>query len=130
VPTTQFGTHALFHSYQSERSGDRVAVDLWFEVLATLLPPHNVFVHAIDSSGATVAQCDRPPQSATDGPAPTGSWVPGESIHAECDLTIPPDTGPITLQVGLYEPESGVRLPVSVEGETIGDSVTVPVAGE
>jgi len=32
--------------------------------------------------------------------------------------------GPV-VQVGLYEPISGVRLPVSVNGETIGDTYTI-----
>ena len=54
------------------------------------------------------------------GPAPSGSWQPGEFLVTEHRLRVPPDT---TVTVGIYEPATTVRLPVTVDGQPVGDSV-------
>jgi hypothetical protein len=60
-----------------------------------------------------------------DGVAPTGSWQPGEFLITEHELLLPA-SAPSTLRVGVYDPETGVRLPVNVAGADAGDSVTLP----
>jgi hypothetical protein len=129
-PQPQIGTHARLYAYRLFRHPEELNVDLWFEVLDTLLPPHHLFIHAVNAAGERVAQCDRAPTSAVDGPAPTGSWLPGEYVAVDCALTLPPDAGALELRVGLYEPQSGVRLPVSIDGAPAGDAVTLPVIAE
>ncbi|MBE2223989.1 MAG: hypothetical protein IAF02_20780, partial [Anaerolineae bacterium] len=49
---------------------------------------------------------------------PTGGWREGEVISDSITLTLPPETMPGTyhLFVGLYNPETGVRLPASDQG--------------
>ncbi len=129
-PPPQIGTHARLYAYRIVRHPQELFVDLWFEVLDTLLPPHHLFVHALDASGATVAQCDRTPAGAVDGPAPTGSWLPGEYVHADCTLALPPGAGPLELRLGLYEPQRQVRLPVFIDGQPAGDSVPLPLLAD
>jgi hypothetical protein len=78
---------------------------------ATAIPPadYTVFVHLIDSQGNLVAQADSPPAA---GAYPTHLWDAGEIIIDDHPL---PDFAPgrYSLQVGLYRPDTGERLPVA-----------------
>lgn len=124
APTATFGTHANLIGYDLSQAGNTLELSLTWQVLQTLLPPHHIFVHLLDTEGQRIAQSDAEPMTAV-GRAPTGSWNAGEIITTEQLLTLPPglQSTPITIQVGLYLPTSGVRLPVTVDGATIGDSV-------
>ncbi len=121
----QFGTHALLYGYDMDETvqGDTL-VRLYWEVVQPLLPPHHIFVHADDASGATLAQQDGPPVTVT-GPAPSGSWQPGEFLVTEHRLAVPPET---SINVGIYEPATTVRLPVTLGGLPAGDSVGLAAA--
>jgi hypothetical protein len=120
----QFGTHVRLYGYTLEATGEeRLGVRLYWEVLQPLLPPHHIFLHADGPDGVTRAQQDAPPVTAA-GAAPSGSWQPGEFLITEHVLELPPNT---TLRVGLYDPVSLVRLPVTVEGAAAGDSVEIPL---
>ncbi len=69
---------------------------------------YTVFVHLLDAQGNLVTQADSPPAA---GAYPTSLWDPGEIIvdeHTINDLA----PGQYTLQVGLYRPDTGERLPV------------------
>ncbi len=121
----QFGTHALLYGYDMDEttSGDTL-IRLYWEVSQPLLPPHHLFVHADDAGGMTLAQQDGPPVTVT-GPAPSGSWQPGEFLVTEHRLRVPPGAA---VRVGIYESVSTVRLPVTVEGQPAGDSVRLSAA--
>lgn len=126
-PAVQFGTHARLIGYTLTRDGAHVALDLVWEVLETLLPAHHLFIHADDANQVTVAQADGPPLTA-DGPAPTGSWRPGEFITTHHVIE---DVGDAqTLHVGLYDPDTLVRLPASIGGTAAGDAFAIPLGGE
>ena len=119
-PAPLLGTHARLVGSDVQRDGNALDVTLYWAVEQTLLPPHHIFVHADDASGVTQAQQDGPPVTA-DGAAPTGSWQPGEYLTTVHRLALP--AGEINVRVGLYAPETGVRLPVTVAGQPAGDSV-------
>ncbi|MCE7982766.1 MAG: hypothetical protein DYG89_16400 [Caldilinea sp. CFX5] len=122
----QFGAHVQLLGYEQQRQGEQLVVTLYWQVLQPLLPPHHIFVHLDDAAGVTLAQADDAPQTATE-PAPTGSWQPGEYLVTHHTLTVPMDTDPAAvLRVGLYVPESGVRLPVTIAGASAGDAVSLP----
>jgi hypothetical protein len=75
------------------------------------IPPadYTVFVHLVDPDGNLIAQADSPPAK---GAYPTSLWDPGEIIVDEHEIRdLPP--GHYTLQVGLYQPDTGERLPVT-----------------
>ncbi|HRJ45474.1 MAG TPA: hypothetical protein PL105_26470, partial [Caldilineaceae bacterium] len=92
----------------------------------TLLPPHHVFVHLRDSSGHLLAQDDAPPGRGL-APAPSNTWQPGEYISDPHRLSSPAARSGLLAQVGLYAPSSGLRLPVNVNGEIVGDTFPIPM---
>ncbi|GIV68378.1 hypothetical protein [Caldilinea sp.] len=119
----QLGSHALLYGYTLEPLDDgRILLRLYWQVIQPLLPPHHIFVHVEAPDGAILAQQDGPPVN-EDGLAPTGSWQPGEFLVTQHTLQAPKNA---VLKVGLYNPSTLVRLPVTIDGETIGDSVTLP----
>ena len=70
---------------------------------------YRVFVHLVDAAGNIVAQSDAAPAGWT---RPTTGWLPGEYVLDTHILTLPatlPD-GPLSLRVGLYDPDTGQRL--------------------
>lgn len=86
-----------------------------------LQPPtadYTVFVHLLDAQGATVAQHDGQPQ---DGAYPTSVWDSGEVVVDEHSLALPPDlpAADYWLRVGLYLLETGERLPVDGNGDSL-----------
>jgi hypothetical protein len=71
-----------------------------------------------------LGQPDAPPLSTGDSPPlsgafPTSAWSNGESIDDAYSLLIPAGLAPgrYPIWIGLYDPTTGVRLPVVVEGE-------------
>jgi hypothetical protein len=125
-PAPLLGTHARLVGYDVQRDGDALAVTLYWNAEQTLLPPHHVFVHADDAAGVTLAQDDGPPATAS-GPAPTGSWLPGETLATLHTLPLPAAESATVLRVGLYDPRTEVRLPVTVGGAPAGDAVEIPL---
>ncbi len=88
-----------------------------------LLPPHHIFVHADAPDGTTVAQQDGAPVT-PNGEAPTGGWQPGEYLVTEHHLA-PPTGASYTVNVGIYNPDTLVRLPVTISGAPAGDNVVL-----
>lgn len=125
----RFGTHVDLLGYELERQPDSLQLTLYWQVQQTLLPPHHIFVHLDEADGTTVAQDDGAPSTPT-GPAPTGTWQPGEYLITEHQVLLPP--GPVAvadagtqLRVGFYLPVGGERLPATQAGVSIGDVVEI-----
>ncbi|MCP4360353.1 MAG: glycosyl transferase, partial [Chloroflexi bacterium] len=78
---------------------------------------YSVFLHLLGEDGEIVAQQDSIPLQ---GIRPTTSWRPGEVLSDEQTLPLSPDLPPgdYTLWLGLYDPATGQRLPVFVDGVT------------
>lgn len=106
--------------------GGRVAVSLTWASLAPTPGNYVVFVHLLDSEGVIVAQRDTYPGL---GQFPTSFWQPGDAFTDCIVVPIPetvyrPDVAQV--QVGLYDYDSGWRLPVQgADGRVLGDAVTV-----
>jgi hypothetical protein len=71
-----------------------------------------------------LGQPDAPPLSTGDSPPlggsfPTSAWSNGETIDDRYFLTLPPNlvSGRYPVWIGLYDPATGERLPVMVNGE-------------
>ncbi len=71
-----------------------------------------------------LGQPDAPPAATGDSPPlggsyPTSAWSNGETIDDLYFLTLPPGLAPgrYPVWIGLYDPATGERLPVTVEGE-------------
>ncbi len=126
-PPVQFGTHVRLVGYGFSPQGNALALTLYWEVLQPLLPPHHIFVHVDTAAGKTIAQADGPPETSA-GPAPSGSWLPGEYLATTHLLPISDGQGadgPAQIRVGLYRPGDNVRLPASRGGKPVGDAAVL-----
>jgi hypothetical protein len=92
--------------------GDALALSLLWESLRPVDYDYQVFVHFLDRDGNKVAQRDGQPVQWL---RPTSTWQPGERIVDHYGLLLPDSTptGRYTIAVGLYDPVTGQRLPVS-----------------
>jgi hypothetical protein len=73
-----------------------------------------VFVHFLDTDGELMWTDDHPP------PVPTREWKPGQTIEYPRTMFVPkfPYVGETRIEVGLFSPKGGARLPMT--GETKG----------
>jgi hypothetical protein len=83
----------------------------YWEAAEAVENDYTVFFHLVDESGYVHAQRDRAPAQ---GFYPTSAWTPGEVVADMHCLQIPPQLAPgqYGLNVGLYDPDSGERLPL------------------
>ncbi len=81
---------------------------------------YRVFVHLVDASGQIIAQSDGEPANWA---RPTTGWLPGEYILDTHTLLLPDGSPPLplTLRIGLYDPQTGQRLQTEA-----GDYVELP----
>lgn len=117
-----FGEPALFELHGYDLGNERLApgastpLTLYWRS-TTDAPPVNyhVFVHVVQDGEPPAAQDDGPPLN---GFRPTSSWRQGEVFVDERILHIPNDAvpGAYRLHVGLYDPDTGQRLPAIVNG--------------
>ncbi len=94
------------------RVGETYRLTLYWRAEQPLTHSYAVFSHLLDAESHVVAQHDGIPASWT---RPTTGWLPGEIIADTHDLILAPDIPPgypYLLEVGLYDPETNVRLPV------------------
>jgi hypothetical protein len=113
-----FGDQIELLSYDLASPDAPLAVTLQWRALRPPAADYTVFVHLLDAGGATVAQHDARPQG---GAYPTSVWDGGEVVVDEHTLALPPDLPPgdYWLRVGLYLLETGERLPVTGNGDSI-----------
>lgn len=102
-------------------TGSGVAVHLRWQVTAAPGQDYSVFVHMGDPAQAPLAQADGPPLG---GDYPTHLWAAGEVIEDVITLTVPEELaggrladGRYPIHVGFYDPATGRRLPVTINGQ-------------
>lgn len=85
-----------------------------------------LFAQVFDSAGNKVAQLDWQPRDAI-GPRPMTSWVAGEPIQDTQTLPLPADlpAGSYQVLVGVYNWQTGERLPVVGEATAGGDTIVI-----
>jgi len=113
------------------RPGQELCVTLVWRADDVVLQPYAVFVHLLgetfnaEQGNFLWGQHDGQP---VDGARPLPSWTPGEAIidrHCFEVARAAPD-GDYFIEVGLYDPTSGQRLPVTSGGE--GDRIILTQA--
>ncbi len=101
---------------------------VWQALVDHPLSDEKVFVHLVDSAGQIVAQQDGVPVQWT---RPFKSWQQGEELLDVYALSLPDgiDVNQLSLRVGIYNPETGARVPVHNQaGERQpDDAVALPV---
>jgi hypothetical protein len=122
---TRFGDRARLVGYDlhetAARPGDKLALTLYWQALGTFDRNYAVFVHLITADNRIAGQHDQTPG---DGAYPTTSWVAGEYMADAYAIPVNAGTPPgdYWIEVGIYDPLSGARLPVAGTGDgPVGD---------
>ncbi|MCL4238513.1 MAG: glycosyltransferase family 39 protein [Anaerolineae bacterium] len=106
--------------------GQRIVLTLYWQPTAAAPPPrdYSVYVHLLTPDGTLLRAFDGEPAGDT---YPTRFWRPGESLLDYRILRVPEDIppGPAILRIGLYDPLTHERLPVTVGGAPAGDGLTI-----
>jgi hypothetical protein len=91
--------------------GQTLSYTLQWQALDSLDGNYTIFNHVLDSEGNLRAQQDGMPQ---DNRYPTAMWDAGEIVMDTRSILLPSDLAPgrYTLRIGVYDPETGQRLPV------------------
>jgi hypothetical protein len=120
-PPMQYATEANFsrqikllgYTLEAEeiKPGDSVQLTLYWQALANMETSYTVFTHLIEQDERIMGQKDNPPVS---GLYPTTEWTPGEEIVDRYEIATGPEVPPgeYSIEIGLYELDSGERLPV------------------
>jgi hypothetical protein len=105
--------------------GERIPIVLYWQALEPIPDDLSIFVHLLNSAGELIWQDDG---AAAHGTRPTWSWEGGEMLVDPHTLPLALDLpeGSYSLTVGLYDWQTGERMPVAMsEGERLGDHITV-----
>jgi hypothetical protein len=106
--------------------GEKIILTLYWRPTDQAPPPqdYSIYIHLLDAQGTKIANWDGAPLL---GQYPTRFWRPGESLLDYWEFRIPKDipTGPASLRIGIYDPASNERLPVTLDGQPAGDGLTI-----
>ena len=125
---TRFGESIRLHGYALDDTalgpGDILPVTLFWEAQSPVTERYKVTVQLLDGAGQLAAQVDTEPG---DGLTPTTTWEPGQVLSDHYGVLLPADLPPgrYTLIAGLYHVASGERLPVTLDGEPVGDHLVL-----
>lgn len=113
-----FGDEIALLGYRLASHPDGLALTLVWRALTTPTQDYTVFVHRLRPDGTCCLwQSDASPRQ---GSYPTTRWLPDEVVTDA--YLIPADpSGPLTLEIGLYLPDTGQRLPARVPGQPARD---------
>lgn len=125
----QLGEAIALRGYEAAQDGEALRVTLYWQATGFPRADYSVFLHQLgegpEPAAQVVAQADGPPQA---GSLPTWCWVPGEIVADERIIRPLPTGGPIRLGVGLYDWQTGARLPV--QPAVADDAILLPPVGE
>jgi hypothetical protein len=110
----------------SARPGESLAVSLTWRAEEKPAADYSVFVQLLDAGGANVAQWDGAPADAV-SKLPASAWPVGWRGHQEVSMALPETLSPgvYAVIVGMYDWQTGQRLPVNGRDSVTIDSVTI-----
>ena len=103
------------------KAGGTLALKLYWKALAEMDTSYTVFIHLLDAEDKIWGQHDNLPGN---GSLPTTGWLPGEVIADAYEVPIQPETPPgsYVIEVGIYQAETGQRLPIINQKEQVVDN--------
>jgi hypothetical protein len=121
-----FGDSLALHCADARVENDDIAVNLYWQVLATPAQDVVTFVHGLDANGDILEQGDRVPLN---GNYPPSLWLPGQNLS---DRYILPANEAITqIALGWFTPDNVQRLPATQNGAPLPDNrLLIPIGGE
>jgi len=112
--------------YSQALDRDTMSITLYWQARGTMDASYKVFVHILGPDGKMWGQKDDVPGQGT---LPTTGWLAGEVLADTYDVPLD-QNAPLQdarIEIGFYDPVSGVRLPVIDEnGNAIADHVILP----
>jgi hypothetical protein len=121
------GGFVRFIGHDAAVANGEMILSLYWRPTDQAPPPREylLFIQLSDEAGNLLVEWDgvQPLQ----GAYPTRFWRPGESLLDYHILRIPEgiSEGPVYVRIGYYDPVAGARLPVTVNREAAGDSLTI-----
>ena len=110
------------------KAGDTMSLTLYWKALAQMNTSYTVFVHILDAESKIWWQWDSLPGNGT---APTPGWLPGEIIADQYEASILSNApqGRYIIEIGMYQAETGERLPVLDKGGQVIDDKILLIKG-
>ena len=98
-------------SHTKAAVGEELHITLVWQAEAPVAENYTVFVHLLDENGQWSAGHDGQPDA---GRRPMTTWLPREVVADRHQVTLPADlaSGEYQVEVGIYLPATGTRLPV------------------
>ncbi len=109
------GSPPMLVPTRSFKPGGVLGLRTFWQVEQPFDQNYSIFVHLLDADGQRPTQRDAPPWQ---GRFPTSAWRPGSLVVDANDVYLPPGLPPgeYRVVVGMYEPISGARPPVTLDG--------------
>jgi len=120
------GDQVTFLGYDLDRTavepGETLYLTLYWQAQRQMETSYKVFTHLLDTQNRIWGQRDSIP---VDGTRPTTGWLENEVIVDGYEIPVRGDAPPgeYLLEIGMYDPLTGERLPVLEEGVVQGDRV-------
>jgi hypothetical protein len=111
--TVTFGETAALIGYEIDQAGSDLTLITFWRAGDSVVTPLQMFAHAVGPDGSIAAQEDRLD-------APAFGWRAGDLIaqvtQLRFDVPLPQS---VWIEIGLYNSDSGERLPVQVNGQAV-----------
>lgn len=100
---------------QTLSPGDTLTARLYWQAEAEFTEDYKTFFQLVGPDGLLYGQVDQVPGA---GAFPTSGWLPGEYITDDYQVSLAPNApkGDYKIAIGLYNPDTGERLPVEGGG--------------
>ncbi len=118
-----FGDTAALIGYRLKRVGDTLTLITYWRAGDQIATPLQMFVHVSGPDGTIVAQADRLD-------AAPDTWRPGDLIVQVHSLELSAAVKDYVVEIGFYNPETGVRLPLVVDGQVIDQRLLLSVEAQ
>jgi hypothetical protein len=108
------------------QSGETATLILFWEAVELPAQTYFMFFHLFDDAGNLVVNINERP---TRGQFPQAAWFPGTVVRDVWSISLPADLNPgkYQVQIGLFDLDSGQRLPLRDKSGQLIDSRSLPL---
>jgi len=119
--TAQLSDFIELQGYDLQANGATVKLALYWHNTAKITQNYTIFTQLIGPDNQLWAQWDNPPQA---GRYPTSAWTQNDNVIDRYTLTLREGapSGHYKLFIGMYDPATGQRLPLTVMGQPQPDN--------